>query len=138
MGLNYQDKMEIQELSVRYANAMDSGKADEWLDTWTDDGVWEGGLGTYEGKSVLVKLLDDLGVRIKGKRHVMCNFVIEGEGDKATQQCYLLVFERERSPELIATGVYVDALRKVDGVWKFSRRTVKLDPSFAIKAGSAL
>jgi ketosteroid isomerase-like protein len=131
MSLSYQDKMEIQELAAQYANALDSGKFDEWLDTWADDGVWEGGLGRYEGKSSLAKLPVDLGARIQGKRHVMCNFVINGEGDQATLHSYLLVFERESSPQLVASGVYVDVLKRIDGRWRFAQRTVKLDPSFS-------
>ena len=130
MALTYQDKIEIYELSARYANALDSGDLEEWLDTWADNGVWEGALGKYEGRESLAKLPADLGARIQGKRHVMSNFVITGDAELATQKCYLLVFERERSAELIATGVYVDTIAKINGVWKFARRTVKLDPSF--------
>lgn len=133
MPLSHHDKIEIQELSARYANALDSGDIDAWLDTWADDGTWEGGLGKYEGKSSLAKLIMDLGARIKGKRHVMCNFVITEDGDIARQQSYLLVFERETSPALVASGVYHDILQKVNGHWKFSSRSVKLDPSFAPK-----
>lgn len=134
MSLCCEDKIEIQELSVRYANAMDNGSVDEWLDTWADNGVWEGGIGRYEGKLSLAKLLGDLGVRIQGKRHVMSNFIITGDQTEATQQCYLLVFERENAPALVASGVYIDKLKKIDGCWKFINRTVKLDPSFTRKA----
>lgn len=124
------DKVAIQELSNRYANAVDSGDASSWLDTWDDAGVWEGGLGRYEGKGRLRKLFDDLGARIHGKRHVMTNFVIEGDQAEARQVCYLLVFERETEAKLVATGVYTDKLKKVHGGWKFVHRSVKLDPSF--------
>jgi 3-phenylpropionate/cinnamic acid dioxygenase small subunit len=130
MNLTSDDKVAIQELSNRYANAMDNGDADGWLDTWDDAGVWEGGLGRYEGKANLRKLLDDLGARIQGKRHVMTNFVINGFGLEARQTCYLLVFEREMEAKLLATGVYTDRLKKVGGMWKFVHRSVKLDPSF--------
>lgn len=133
MSLKFEDKVEIQELSARYANAMDDGNLEEWLDTWADDGIWEGAVGKYEGKSALAKLLGDLGARIQNKRHVMTNSVITGAGDQAVQQCYLLVFEREDSPALIATGVYKDTLKKIDGSWKFAQRAVKLDPSFTKK-----
>jgi 3-phenylpropionate/cinnamic acid dioxygenase small subunit len=133
MPLNYQDKIEIQEIAVRYANAMDSGNFDDWLETWADDGVWEGGLGLYAGKAALAKLPIDLGARIQNKRHLMTNFVITESGDQATLQCYMVVVEREASASIVATGVYFDTLKKVDGSWKFARRTVKLDPNFAVK-----
>lgn len=98
MYLTSDDKVAIQELSTRYANAMDKGDADAWLDTWDDAGVWEGGLGRYEGKAELRKLLCDLGARIQGKRHVMTNFVIDGDHVEARQTCYLLVFDRITEP----------------------------------------
>ena len=129
--LNAEDKIAIQELTVRYANALDSGDLAEWLDTWINDGIWEGGLGRYEGKTALAKLIADLGARIQDKRHVMCNFVISGDGNDAKQLSYLLVFERTASARLVATGVYNDVLRKIDGEWKFARRSVKLDGNFA-------
>ncbi|MDR3615289.1 MAG: nuclear transport factor 2 family protein [Candidatus Obscuribacterales bacterium] len=132
MPLNFQDKMEIQDLIVRYANAMDSGKFDEWLETWADDGVWEGGLGVYAGKTALAKLPGDLGARIQGKRHLMSNFAIFESGDQAMSQCYMVVVEREVSTAIVATGVYFDSLKKIDGGWKFARRKVQLDPSFAV------
>lgn len=131
MLLTCEDKIEIQELTARYANAMDSENLEGWLETWSDDGIWQGGLGTYKGKSELRKLLDDLGARIKGKRHVMTNSVIDSAGDTAVQHCYLCVFERVTEPRLIATAVYNDVLTKASGAWKFARRTVTLDPSFA-------
>jgi len=133
MPLNYQDKMEIQELAVKYANAMDSGNSDEWLQTWAEDGVWEGGLGVYEGKAALARVLVDLGARIQNKRHLMTNFVISDSNDQAIMQCYIVVVEREVSTAIVATGMYFDSLKKVDGIWKFARRNVKLDPSFAVK-----
>ncbi|MBY0358329.1 MAG: nuclear transport factor 2 family protein [Candidatus Obscuribacterales bacterium] len=133
MPLNFEDKLEIQELAVRYANAMDDGDLKAWLDTWAEDGVWEGGIGKYEGKKSLSGLLGDLGARIQNKRHVMTNFVIDSAGDLAKQKCYLFVFERENSTELVASAVYEDTLQKIDGRWKFIKRSVKLDPSFGKK-----
>lgn len=130
MTLSSDDKVMIQELTNRYACSMDNGDADSWLSTWDDAGVWEGGLGKYEGKAGLLKLLDDLGARVLGKRHVMTNFVIVGNHIEARQTCYLLVFERESEAKLLATGVYTDTLKKVGGEWKFVHRSVKLDTSF--------
>lgn len=130
MTLSADDKLEIQELAVRYANAMDAGDDQAWLATWEDDGVWEGGLGRYEGKAGLTKLLADLGARVQGKRHLMTNFVIEGDTTTASQTCYMVVADRVNEARIIATGVYTDKLKKTAGRWRFASRTVKLDPSF--------
>lgn len=126
MTLSAEDKIAIQQLCAIYANAMDSGDVEQWLETWHQDGVWEGGVGRYEGKERLAQLLLDLGNRIVGKRHVMTNFVIDGDGTEAVQTCYLLIIDRAR--ELLpGSAVYKDTLRKVDGCWLFTKRSVQLD-----------
>lgn len=133
MPISFEDKLEIQELTARYAMAMDKGNLEEWLGTWADDGVWEGGVGRYEGKVALKSLFHDLGERISGKRHVMTNSIISQIDSDVVHTCYILIFERETSTHCIGTGVYSDKLKKVDGRWRFAHRTIKLDPSFGLQ-----
>ncbi len=125
-----EDKIEIQELTARYANAMDDTDLDAWMETWDGNGSWKGGLGEFQGTDKLKELFAALGERIKNRRHVMTNFVISGEGDQAEQRCYMLVFDRVNEAKLIASGVYNDRLIKAGGKWKFLERRVALDPSF--------
>ena len=120
------DKLAIQELASIYANAMDSGDLETWLKTWDDSGVWEGGIGRYEGKEKLANLLPDLGARVIGKRHIMTNFVIDVRGDQATQTCYLLIIDRNKTI-LPGTAVYVDKLLKTNNQWLFVHRKVEID-----------
>jgi 3-phenylpropionate/cinnamic acid dioxygenase small subunit len=121
-----EDKIAIQELSSIYANAMDSGDIELWLATWAENGIWEGGGGRYEGKKRLAELLPDLGERIKFKRHVMSNFVIDVDGDSAKQTCYLLIVDRTKK-SLPVSAVYDDNLRKENGKWQFVHRKVSID-----------
>lgn len=125
-----EDKVEIQELTARYANAMDDMDLDAWMATWDGNGLWKGGLGEFQGTQKLKELFAALGDRIKNRRHVMTNFVIDADGDLADQRCYMLVFDRVNEARLIASGVYNDRLIKTDGKWKFLERRVALDPSF--------
>jgi hypothetical protein len=126
MALGAQDKVEIQELSARYANAMDDADVQAWMNTWARDGVWEGGIGKFSGADKLREVLPSLGDRIKNRRHIMTNFVIEGDGVEATQRCYLLIVDRAKQAPPI-TAVYLDRLKKVDGRWLFAQRTVEID-----------
>jgi len=125
-----EDKIEIQELTARYANAMDDTDIEAWMQSWDANGLWKGGLGEFQGTAKLQELFAALGERIKNRRHVMTNFVISGEGEQAEQRCYMLVFDRVNEAKLIATGVYTDRLIKTGGKWKFLERRVVLDPSF--------
>ncbi len=132
MTLSAEDKLEIQMLSSRYAMAMDEGDQEQWIDTWSEDGIWEGGIGRYAGLEKLRRLLADLGDRIKGKRHLMTNFVIDGDSDSARQKCYLMVVEIGEQPRLVSTLFYQDQLRKIAGQWKFVHRQVALDKRVAV------
>ncbi len=120
------DKIAIQELSSTYANAMDSGDIQTWLQTWDESGVWEGGIGKYEGKEKLANLLPDLGPRVIGKRHIMTNFVIQIAGEHATQTCYLMIIDRNKT-NLPGTAVYSDKLVKKNNEWLFVHRNVEID-----------
>ena len=128
--MSSEDKVEIQELTARYANAMDDTDLDGWMATWDESGLWKGGLGEFQGKARLKELFATLGERIKNRRHVMTNFVISVNDDQAEQRCYMLVFDRVNEARLIASGVYNDRLIKSGGKWKFVERRVALDPSF--------
>ena len=128
--MSSEDKVEIQELTARYANAMDDTDLDDWMATWDENGLWRGGLGEFQGTARLKELFAALGERIKNRRHVMTNFVISVNDEKAEQRCYMLVFDRVNESRLIASGVYNDRLIKSGGKWKFVERRVALDPSF--------
>jgi 3-phenylpropionate/cinnamic acid dioxygenase small subunit len=127
MKQKIQDRLDVQALSVRYANALDREDLEAWLDTWAEGGVWEGAAGRYVGLAELAKLPGDLGPRVQGKRHVMSNFVVTGDGDELRQQCYMLIFEKGSAQGLIATGVYDDVVKRINGQWKFAHRKLELN-----------
>ena len=129
MALTFEDKMEIHELIAKYANSFDNGKFEEWLDTWAEEGIWQGGPGTFSGKSELAKLIEILGGSLQDKRRIMTNVVVSGDEKKATAECYMLVIERKASTEIRATSFYTDTLKKIDGSWKFVSRIVTMDPN---------
>jgi SnoaL-like domain len=126
MPISAQDKLEIRELASKYAIAMDEGNIEAWLETWAPHGVWEGGAGIYEGRERLRQLLPDIKERIRGKRHIMTNFVVTGDGVQASQTSYLLIVDIAKTT-LPGTAVYVDQLEKINNQWLFVHRKVVLD-----------
>jgi SnoaL-like domain len=122
------DKIEIMELTARYALSMDEHNVESWLNTWCEDGKWEGALGTYAGRANLPRLLRDLGERNIGRRHVISNFVIDIVSEtEATQTCYMQIFAYKEGYRVVATAVYRDRLRKNNGRWLFAQRTLRID-----------
>ena len=59
-------------------------------------------------------------------RHLITNLNIALDGDTATSNCYVTVFQQTPALPLqpIATGRYVDRFECVDGEWRFADRLI--------------
>ena len=138
MGMTALDYEEIRQLLARYNFAVDFGDADGWADCFTPDGVFrctpEGGplTGRHAGRDALVAYaVTHHGASGGRARHWNWNLEIAGDGDTATMRCYLAAYAAtgtEAPAALRVTGVYRDALVKVDGRWLFAERHVHVDP----------
>jgi len=125
------DKLAIQELNYRYFWAVDSNDEDAYISTWMSDGISEAVYGSVNGHDQLRARFRNMQAGLsKNKRHFVGNLVITIEGNKAQQQCYLLVVERADEPAVISTAVYHDELERIATGWKFSKRSIQIDPSW--------
>ena len=126
------DKIIIQELIAKYNLAIDTKNIDEWTNTWTDDGIWTATFGEAKGKTELKNMVSQITNEFaSGKRHVSSNIVIEdssANNGMVNAKSYLTVIEAQKSPEVVATGVYSDMLKKdTSGKWKFFQRKLDID-----------
>ena len=124
------DKIIIQELIAKHNIALDNKNIDEWTDTWTDDGVWSTPFGEAKGKTELKNMINQVTNEFaSGKRHLSTNIIIEDAPNKtALAQSYLIVTEAKKTPELVASGTYIDTLKKnANGKWKFVQRRLEID-----------
>ena len=127
------DKIGIQELIAKYNLALDNKNIDEWINTWIDDGIWTTTFGEAKGKTELKNMVNKITNEFaSGKRHVSTNIVIEdpstNNDSMANAKSYLTVIEAQKTPEVIATGVYSDTLKKDgSGKWKFLQRKLDID-----------
>jgi uncharacterized protein (TIGR02246 family) len=117
-----EDRDAIRDLFARYCHYVDSGAADEWAGTFTDDGEFLTGgdpvVGT-EGLRTFARSLP------KGAlHHMVVNEAIELDGDTAVCRSSVLV---TAGGAFAVTGRSVDELRRVDGSWRIARRTFTLD-----------
>lgn len=127
MPLSTEDKVEILELAARYNHAIDSGDAKGWADTFTPDGVFDSAQAQPAGTEALCAFAEGFAQQLPGARHWTNNHVIDGDGDSATHTCYLNLIQSKDGGKTIATGLYRDELKKVNGKWRFTRRTVRTD-----------
>ena len=126
------DKIVIQELMTKYNLAIDTKNIDEWTNTWTDDGIWTTTFGEAKGKTELKNMVNQITNEFaSGKRHVSTNIIIEeasSTNGMASAKSYLTVIEAQKAPEVVATGVYSDTLKKDgNGKWKFFQRRLDID-----------
>ncbi len=124
------DKIIIQELIAKHNIALDNKNIDEWTDTWTDDGVWSTPFGEAKGKTELKNMINQVTNEFaSGKRHLSTNIIIEdAPNNMASAQSYLIVTEAKKTPEVVASGTYIDTLKKdANGKWKFLQRRLEID-----------
>jgi hypothetical protein len=142
VSLSWEDKLQLQDLLVKYARALDyatEDNAEEFFETVTDDAVFESPLsGHYEGTAGL-KTFYERALKASEKsfvRHHISNFTIHGDGDEAQVKAYLAEWiiskkpqpaGKHPMPELLFTGSYDCTARRVDGKWRMSRRRVIVD-----------
>ncbi len=129
MKLTAEDRMDIIELTATFDNAMDSEDVEKYLSTFVEDGELAGFWGSTKGKENLriefPQLLDSFA---RGRRHLLTNHEVKGEGDTATMYSYLTVFNRDEST-MAGSGTFNDELVKVNGKWLFKKRIMNADPN---------
>ncbi|HXN85063.1 MAG TPA: nuclear transport factor 2 family protein [Candidatus Binataceae bacterium] len=126
-----EDREEIRELYAHYAHTIDNGRFDEWLDCFTDDGVFESPrFGKHSGREGLRRFTAIYKESLGGAKpfHQMTNVIFKIDGDKASGCCYLTYYHcKDGKAALSAAGRYTDRLRKANGNWRFESRKVTID-----------
>ena len=124
------DKINIQELIAKNNIALDNKNIDDWTNTWTDDGVWSTPFGEAKGKTELKNMINQVTSEFaSGKRHLSTNIIIEdAPNNMASAKSYLIVTEAKKTPEVVASGTYIDSLKKdANSKWKFVQRRLEID-----------
>ncbi len=147
-----EDQVQIEQLLMRYAAALNTDNADAYVATFTPDAVFElkrdvdepPFLGPFRGHEALRKQwFPDIpagqstsGARKFGPmRHVTTNYEINVTGETATVRAFFIEVVSNGAntppgsnpPTIHAMGRYEDELVKQEGQWLFSKRTVITD-----------
>lgn len=125
------DRQEIRDLTCRYNDSFDSADGPAWVNTFTEDGVFESRIGgRVEGRAALLEWFDR---RPHDTIHATTDAFVDADGDSATQVCTVIVFERlEDGAYLRSVGRYSDRLRRTADGWRFTYRspvTMRVKPS---------
>jgi hypothetical protein len=119
------DRLAIDQLVAGdYPRALDSRNWDAYAAMFTVDGELVLGTQRVQGADGIKGLLNGLPAEPK-VIHVISNLTYSVTGDTATGGAYWQDIGIGDSPHgVLAAGHYVDALRKVDGAWKFTKREI--------------
>jgi ketosteroid isomerase-like protein len=133
------DRALIENMSNHYMVAVDAGDIETVMDTWAEDGVlnWVGGvengraeireaMSQFGGAALMGSLPPDATERQR-TRHQIINHVITVNGDTATSFAYWFAMHNRTTHgdiQFLYMGHYEDELARVDGEWKFKKRTV--------------
>jgi ketosteroid isomerase-like protein len=137
-----EDRIAIEDLFIRYTTSLDdfdiagieSCFAEDCVLVTPNHGEFCGvnSIRDWMKPNLAVK---DLGGRF---RHVISNFRIDVNGDRAKAYCYLLDFlVIDGRTELLSPGIYDCDLVKVDGDWLFERRAVVMDKPYSLPRPAA-
>jgi ketosteroid isomerase-like protein len=123
-----EDKEKIKEVLARYGYNADLGRSEEYVDVWTDDGLYDLGAVKYAGKAQIREMITSpTGMhktQIENRSlHTVCNLHIGVEGDTAWAEGYSIVFVKGEGGVKPLTAGYNhwDFVRAGDG-WLMTRR----------------
>ena len=121
-ALSLQDRIDIQDLFSWYGYLVDENREDEWVELFTEDGVFDApGLGRWEGRERVREICQMVAAGSQGKwRHKLLNVVAEpgDTPDTARFRCNGLVTYWDQEPAAMTFNDYSGRLRKIDGDWK--------------------
>ena len=138
------DRLDIHELTARYAWSLDTGDEDAFVACFCRHGelVWDvfETQGRWRGAQALRRFIAYFRNRPEsaGRQHHVSNLVVTASDSGARARSYVAVaVRRAEGPHAInVMGYYEDELQREDGHWRFARRYIR-DWSGPVLAGFA-
>ena len=110
------DEIELYQLTASYGPAVDSGWAQVAADLWTEDGLYDVDVGSWEGREEIMGLINGelhQGLIERGCGHVISLPRLTIDGDTAVGTCYSRLYSRNDQG--------FDAWRVAANRWEFVR-----------------
>jgi|SRR5690348_10213339 hypothetical protein len=133
-----EDTEGVWHLFMEYRRLLDARDYAAYSQLFVEDGEWLGNLGEARGPAEIEALLERTLERYPDDssrtHHLVCNPVVQVDGDRATAQStwvYVTRDEHDR-PELSLLGHYDDVLTRDGDGWKFLRRVAYCDMPYEV------
>ncbi len=133
-----EDQQQIRDLLIEYGHDLDTRDYVAYGKLFAANGTWDGSLGLHKGPDDITAML----AHPKSGRapapfdpknvtsfHLMTNFVIHVDGDRATARSKWTFFTKgaDNKPVPTLSGHYQDTLIRENGQWKFLSRVALHD-----------
>ena len=135
-----EDRLAINDLFVRYTNALDRGDVATVVDCFTGDATLESPvIGVIAGREAIRAFAERFAAQLAASqqfRHLVTNIAaeIEPAGNRARGTAYLLVLiTRDGKSRTLPPGRYECELVKEGDAWRFSRRVVFHDHDYTLE-----
>ncbi len=124
-AIGAEDRALIAELIARYAWALDTDTPDAVAALFTEEGVFDGVSGMFEGRE-RVRAMASVSRSHDGPllvQHWVGNSVFDGDAERCVVRSMCIGPAADGSASTLAfVGTYVDVCVKVEGSWLFARR----------------
>ncbi len=121
------DQLAIRDLTARYNFAIDAGQIEDWVATFVEQGTFASALlGEHTGPEGLTEFAKGYSAAFTG-RHCTTDHIIELDGDRATQRCYLVLVNNDGGSRVSTTAIYEDELERTPAGWRFVIRRIAPD-----------
>ena len=126
---NFADHLEIQYVLNLYASAIDKHQWPKLEQVFTEDAVADfTGIGIFEGRQAISDVIESFLTKCAVTQHLLGNYNIEVEGNKATATCYLSAMHAgmgDYENEIFTVwGEYSDRLERTAEGWRIVHRTL--------------
>ncbi|MGQ4554963.1 nuclear transport factor 2 family protein [Halobellus sp. GM3] len=117
-----EDLLAIQQLLHEYCFALDEGRADDFVELFTDDGRFvAGSTGVAETDDERKEIVETVADKWDFVAHLSMNPVISVDGDDAEGRWYYIItYQPPDEPLYFGVGQYEATFRRVDDEWKIA------------------
>lgn len=121
------DRMEINDVLVRFCRGLDRLDADMVASVYHDDAMDHHGPFDELGRDLAPKLVELVGGSTKVGLHCLSNVTIDLDGDLAHVESYMTTFTQDDAVYTDIGARCVDRFERRDGVWKIADRLMILE-----------
>ena len=136
------DRQEVVEALIRYATAIDTKDWGLLRTCFADDATSDyGDIGSWRDAGGLVEFMEEAHAGMGPTQHLLSNFQVEVDGDRASSVTYVhsvTVLASHPDDWIDTIGIYEDRLRRGPDGWLIANRTFRrtrmiLSPSLTSK-----